>query len=164
MAVLEKTDPNKYFSEFEHEGVFFLTVGLLHIWWNPKMSAREDFHADPPVFIQAYNDWITAHPNVGYDSTPFVGPPMWKFPSEASRQDFKDTFLETPERMRAIMDEQIAARKAEERQMWFDQGKRRNERGRPYITKVMKRNYNDAAPEPVDILLFPDPETGEHWI
>jgi hypothetical protein len=79
--------------DFDGEDGFYLTEGLLQIWWNPKLSDHKDFHADPPVFIQSYHDWMSLHPEIEYYPTPVVGPPMWKFPSSERREEFKETFL-----------------------------------------------------------------------
>lgn len=118
---------------WDHEGEFFLTEGLLYIWWNTKLSDPASFHADPPVFVRPYHDWMTAHPDVEYYPTPMVGPPIWKFPTADLRTEFAATFLETKERMEEIIQEQVAIRKAEDLAAWKAQGEPRDEDGYAYF-------------------------------
>ncbi len=136
--------------DWEHENEFFLTEGLLYIWWNPKLSAKDNFHADPPVFIQSYHDWMAAHPDVRYFPEPIAGPPMWIFPSAELRQEFNDTFLETRERMKEIIAEGVKSRKEAEIRKWNEQGRPRSEEGVAY--------YEEGENK---ILILHDPETGK---
>lgn len=152
-------------TEWEDEdGTFSLCEGLLNIWWNPKLSRREDFGVDPPRLLPEVTAWIASSPGAVFYATPMVGPPIWVFPSAEMRQRFKDDFLETEERMREIIDAGVAAKKAEEVRKWYEQGKPRDEEGRGYIDVMMTEFFGQPESEARlrRLLLLPDPETGEY--
>lgn len=147
-------------TEWESEGnAFGLTEGLIYIWWNPKMSAKKDFSADPPVLVPAVGEWLAAHPDVRYYPEPMVGPPMWIFPSHDLREEFKGLFLETRERMEEIIAEALVEKTAVETKLWYAQGKPRRD-GRAYVTKRMSRFHGEPE-EDIDIIIR-DPETGKY--
>ncbi len=136
-------------TEYEYEGTYYLTEGLIYIWWNPKLCDKKNLGADPPKLKLEVARWLKAHPEVKYRHGI-----EWSFPSAELRQEFKDIFLETRERMEEIIEAGIAAKKAEEVAEWHRQGKLRDSKGRAYIAKTIKG-------EDYRILVLPDPETGE---
>lgn len=115
-------------TEWEHDGQYWLSEGLINLWWNPKVSDRADFGKDPPVLRREMLDWMEER-GVSYLPEPMVGPPLWVFPTVELRREFIELFLETEDRMREIIDAGVAEQREKTRLLWIDQGSRIDARG-----------------------------------
>lgn len=115
-------------TEWEHDDQYWLSEGVLNLWWNPKTCDGADFGNDPPVLRREVLDWMEER-GVRYYPEPMVGPPLWVFSTSELRDEFKELFLETEERMREIIDEGVAREREKSRRLWIEQGSRVDSRG-----------------------------------
>lgn len=93
---------------------FYLTEGLLNVWWNLRLVDEEHRFVDPPVLNRAHAAWVAGHPGVTV-LLAGMGPPTWTFPSAELREEFKSLFIASPEEISAAQDDEEALERGRRR-------------------------------------------------